>query len=122
MESAADVCYAPAANTAEVAQGRCIARNVGGQDILICHSGGSFYALENRCSHLGKPLAGGRLIGHQITCPFHGAAFDIRDGRPSCFPASRPIRTFATRLSGPTVEIALDHSAIPADESFGPRS
>ena len=108
--------YLPAASASEVAVGKCVSRQVGQLDVLICNAKGAFYAVENRCSHLGKPLAGGRLIGTELTCPFHSASFDIRDGRNICFPASRPIRSFRTRLNNGVVEVEAPELSSPDAE------
>ena len=39
------------------------------------------HALENRCAHLNLPLSPGKFDGTHVTCRFHGARFDVRDGR-----------------------------------------
>ena len=52
-----------------------------GHDILLARITDKFYALDNRCPHLGGNLAKGRLEGTVVTCPLHGSQFDITDGR-----------------------------------------
>lgn len=37
---------------------------------------GTPVAIEDRCSHRQAPLSGGRLIGNQVECPYHGLRFD----------------------------------------------
>jgi nitrite reductase/ring-hydroxylating ferredoxin subunit len=39
-----------------------------------------FLAVSNRCPHLGLPLAGGKVEGEKITCPFHNSQFNLRTG------------------------------------------
>jgi len=78
----------------EVADGRYLVCSVAGTSVLLCRSGGALSAIENRCSHQGVALAGGRLIGERIICPEHGAAFDVRTGKALSFPAVFPIRSF----------------------------
>lgn len=46
-------------------------------------------------------------MGSQITCPFHSATFDVRTGAATGFPASRPLKNFATRINGGVIEVAL---------------
>jgi 3-phenylpropionate/trans-cinnamate dioxygenase ferredoxin subunit len=41
---------------------------------------GSLYAIANKCSHLGGSLAKGSLEGSTVTCPRHGAQFDLKTG------------------------------------------
>jgi len=49
--------------------------------ILLINLGGAFYALDNRCPHMGGLLSGGDLEGATLTCPRHGAKFDVRTGK-----------------------------------------
>jgi nitrite reductase/ring-hydroxylating ferredoxin subunit len=39
-----------------------------------------YYAIANRCAHMGGDLSAGKLEGAIITCPRHGSQFDVRDG------------------------------------------
>jgi 3-phenylpropionate/trans-cinnamate dioxygenase ferredoxin subunit len=50
----------------------------------------------------------GRLRGTRLTCPLHGASFDVRDGRILGAPAGRPLATHALRTVGGVIEVALD--------------
>ena len=49
--------------------------------ILIVRAEGKIYACGNECSHYHAPLSDGLVVGHIVTCPWHNARFDIRDGR-----------------------------------------
>lgn len=51
-----------------------------GKDVLIINYGGSYFAINSKCTHMGGNLAKGRLEGKIITCPRHGAKFDITSG------------------------------------------
>ncbi len=65
---------------------RCFA-DVGEYGLVVCRVGGRLYALDDNCSHADTPLSEGRLRGFGITCPLHGASFDVRDGSHSGPPA-----------------------------------
>jgi 3-phenylpropionate/trans-cinnamate dioxygenase ferredoxin component len=67
---------------------------------LLLHIDTEFYAIEDVCTHDGQPLTNGPLQGCEITCPRHGARFDVRTGRPTCMPATEPVRTFEIQLRG----------------------
>jgi nitrite reductase/ring-hydroxylating ferredoxin subunit len=41
---------------------------------------GTFFALDQTYTHRGGPLAEGEISGHEVTCPWHGARFDVRTG------------------------------------------
>ena len=60
---------------------------------------GEYLAVENLCSHARATFDDGRIRGHFIVCPLHGAMFDMRSGEPAGLPAKRPIRTFPTRVN-----------------------
>ena len=49
--------------------------------ILLLNVDGAYYALDNRCPHMGGLLSGGDLEGATLTCPRHGAKFDVRTGK-----------------------------------------
>lgn len=52
-----------------------------GESVLLCKSGGALYALHPICPHQGAKLEGGRLRGRTISCPLHGARFDMTNGK-----------------------------------------
>lgn len=52
-----------------------------GLPVLLARKGAEVFALENRCAHMGCPLAGGKLDGYTLQCPCHDWKFDIRDGK-----------------------------------------
>jgi nitrite reductase/ring-hydroxylating ferredoxin subunit len=87
--------------------GRTRALEVAGRKVLLCHAGGAFYALENRCPHGAVELTFGHLSGHVLECPVHGGKLDVRDGRPCAQPIRRPATTFAVRAAGNAIEIRL---------------
>ena len=54
---------------------------LGDDDILVARVDGMYYALEDRCGHMNACLSDGVLEETIVTCPLHGAQFDVRDGR-----------------------------------------
>ncbi len=64
----------------DIPEGGFVTVAVGGYAILLARLGGEVYALENRCSHSASPLDGGRMRRGRISCPLHGALFDVRTG------------------------------------------
>jgi nitrite reductase/ring-hydroxylating ferredoxin subunit len=54
---------------------------VGGKEILIANADGKFYAIDDRCGHASARLSSGGLRGNILTCPLHGAQFDVTTGR-----------------------------------------
>jgi 3-phenylpropionate/trans-cinnamate dioxygenase ferredoxin subunit len=81
--------------------------NVAGTEIVICRFRGEYFAIENRCSHALSTFDEGRMRGYRITCPLHGATFDIRDGSCTGLPAKHPIRSFPLRIVDGMIEVKL---------------
>ena len=63
---------------------------VNGKEIVIANMNGKFYALDDRCGHMNALLSMGNLTGNIVTCPFHGAKFDVSSGKKLSEPVSTP--------------------------------
>ena len=68
------------AKTSDFSPGTMKAVDAGGKQILLANVGGSFFAIQRKCPHLGFNLCKGKLNDHVVTCPLHHAGFDVRDG------------------------------------------
>ena len=73
--------YVKALDTSELPAGKMAMVVVGGTEILLTNVGGSYYAIANKCTHAGGSLAKGVLEGSIVTCPRHGARFDVKTGK-----------------------------------------
>jgi nitrite reductase/ring-hydroxylating ferredoxin subunit len=87
------------ADVNDVPAGKLKHIDVGEKEILLANSEGKVYALCDRCSHMNAPLSMGTLNGKVVTCPMHGARFDVTTGKkiaepmaldPSKFPEPIP--------------------------------
>ncbi len=65
---------------------------------LVVRIDDQYYVIEDICSHDGQPLTDGPLADCSITCPRHGARFDLKTGAALCMPATQGIRTFHVEL------------------------
>jgi nitrite reductase/ring-hydroxylating ferredoxin subunit len=77
---------------------------VGGKSIALFNVDGLFYAIDDTCTHRGSPLSEGEL---DVTCPWHGAVFDVTTGRVLRPPAPREISSYRTRVDGEDVEVEV---------------
>jgi 3-phenylpropionate/trans-cinnamate dioxygenase ferredoxin subunit len=71
-----------------------------GEDIvLICRThSGRILAVEDRCSHDGASFEDGELSEEDVlTCPRHGARFNVTTGAALSMPAVAPVETFDLR-------------------------
>src|SRR5262249_34203705 len=55
---------------------------------------GTFYAIDNTCTHRGGPLGEGELSGDTVTCPWHGAHFNVKTGAVTVPPARTGLRRY----------------------------
>lgn len=96
---------------------RCF-EDVGKYGIVVCRVAGTLHALEDNCSHADTPLSEGRFRGKMITCPLHGAQFDVTDGSHAGPPAWEgvPCHTVVETETG--VSVRLDGS-VRDDRSEG---
>lgn len=91
----------------EIPAGSMRAFTIEGREVVVCHGRDGWFALDNTCTHAYARLCEGRLRGYRLTCPLHGASFDIRDGRVLGLPATVPLRIHRLRIAGDRVEIAI---------------
>lgn len=80
---------------------------VDGTPILLCHTADRIFAVTNICSHAHEALDCGRMRNGWISCPVHGARFDLETGEPMNPPATLPIKTYDVRIAGDTIEVAV---------------
>jgi 3-phenylpropionate/trans-cinnamate dioxygenase ferredoxin subunit len=80
--------------------GAASSRLVAGRELVIIRIGADLYVLDDRCSHEDFPLSLGEVNIEtvEIECERHGAMFNLTDGTPSSFPATRPVPTYAVSV------------------------
>ena len=96
------------AEVSELKSGECKAVEVDGQTLALFNVDGTFYAINNACSHVGGPLGDGELIGNEVTCPLHGAQFDVTCGKALSGPARGDVTSFPVSLEGDDVFVELE--------------
>ena len=65
----------------EIAPGQGKIVEVKGKEIALFNVGGAYFAIDNMCTHEEASLADGEISGFEVTCPLHGAKFDVRSGQ-----------------------------------------
>jgi 3-phenylpropionate/trans-cinnamate dioxygenase ferredoxin subunit len=92
---------------ADVMPGSALRVEVEGFAICVVNTEGSFYALRDNCSHKDFPLSEGEVLGHRLTCAWHGAAFDVTTGAALSLPAIKPVQTYDVALEDGGVWVRL---------------
>jgi 3-phenylpropionate/trans-cinnamate dioxygenase ferredoxin subunit len=80
---------------------------IGDRTVALFHVSGRFWATDDRCTHDGGQLAAGRLEGHIIICPRHGARFDIRTGEALSRPANVDLAVHEVKVEGDDVLVRV---------------
>ena len=78
-----------------------------GIEIVLCNTSDRFFAVRNLCSHAHERLDCGKMKNGWISCPVHGARFDLETGEPMNPPATMPVDTYEVRVTGDTIEVAV---------------
>ena len=109
----------------DIPDGSRLLVTVGDREVGVFKVKGEFFALLNRCPHLGGPLCRGQLLNTVvssgpgdvrldeaddiITCPWHGWEFDLRTGQSYWNPEHLRARKFPVGVeAGAALAIYLE--------------
>ncbi len=84
-----------------------MAVEVAGNKLALFNVDGTFYAIADTCTHRGGPLSEGTLEGSTVTCPWHGANFDVCTGKNLTPPAPAEVTSYNVRVAGDDIEIEI---------------
>jgi len=70
----------------EIMPGQMKKVSVDENEILVTNIDGNYFAIDDTCSHAGATLSEGKLEDSIITCDWHGAKFDCKNGKLVKFP------------------------------------
>lgn len=93
------------ANELEPGQGKLV--EVDGKEIALFNCDGIYYAIDNECTHVGGPLCEGELEGERVTCPWHGAEFNIKTGEVLALPAEESVKCYKVKVDGDSIKIEV---------------
>ena len=71
------------ANKKDIKEGSLLGVEIEGNNVVLAMINGQVFAMDAICSHQGAPLEEGTLEGYNLTCPWHYAVFDVRNGKVS---------------------------------------
>ncbi len=78
-----------------------------GKEIALFNCDGEYYAIDNDCTHIGGPLCEGEINGETVTCPWHGAEFNIRTGEVLGPPADENVNSYRVHVEGGRILIEI---------------
>jgi len=79
-----------------------------GQEIALFNIKGTVYALNNSCPHSTGPLIEGRLHQTTLTCPWHGARFNVTTGQCLGGPATTDASAYTVMIDGDNIFLEVD--------------
>src|SRR5437879_12246719 len=68
---------------------------INGRTLGLYNVNGTYYAIDDTCTHRGAPLSEGDCEGTVVTCPWHGAQCDVRSGGRGQVTTARHIKLSA---------------------------
>jgi nitrite reductase (NADH) small subunit len=95
------------ARAADLPPGSAQRVEVDGRRIALFNIDGRILAIDDTCTHRGGPLSEGDVEGHRVTCPWHGAQFDLETGAVLRPPAARPVTAYRAVLDGDRIKLEL---------------
>ncbi|HTT16456.1 MAG TPA: Rieske 2Fe-2S domain-containing protein [Thermoplasmata archaeon] len=88
---------------------------LGDVPIVLVRAAGAVRAVQGSCPHIGGDLADGTVDLGKLSCPLHGATFDLATGAVRADPfgvappegAVEPLRVYPVRVADGEVEVDL---------------
>ena len=99
--------FVKVAKTEDVVPGQGKMVEVSGKKIALFNLEGTYYAIDDTCTHKGGPLSEGELSGKEVTCPWHGAVYDVTTGEVLGPPAPKGVSRYNVRVSGENIEVEV---------------
>src|SRR6266436_6987095 len=95
------------AKTEDVVPGQAAAFTIEGKKIALFNVEGTYYAIGDTCTHRGGPLSEGDVQGVKVTCPWHGANFDLRTGAVMGPPAQNGVPSYKVVVEGADIKVEV---------------
>ena len=90
----------------DVADDRGLKVDVDGVGTLaVFRFDGTYFVVDDKCTHGLGSLSTGKIVGNQVICPFHRGAFNFTTGEATVRPCVAAVRTYPAQLVGTTLFI-----------------
>ncbi len=96
------------AGTKDLPPDQAAAFDVEGQRIALFNVEETFYAIGETCPHRNGPLSEGDIQGTTVTCPWHGAKFDLTTGKVLGPPAHEGVRSYKVVVEGTDIHVEVE--------------
>ncbi|MBI3319140.1 MAG: non-heme iron oxygenase ferredoxin subunit [Candidatus Omnitrophica bacterium] len=99
--------FVAVAKLSELKPGHAKSVQVKGCTIALFNIGGTCYAVDDACTHVGGPLSSGEIDGTTVTCPWHGAQFDVTTGKVLGPPAAEGVKPYKVLVQGDEIKLEV---------------
>ncbi|GAA3101235.1 Rieske (2Fe-2S) protein [Streptosporangium carneum] len=91
----------------DIPEGGVIGVEVGETPVALVRRGSEVNALHDVCSHAEVKLSEGEVYDDSLECWLHGSCFDLRSGKPTGPPATKPVPVYQVKIDGDDVLVSL---------------
>lgn len=92
----------------DVVEGEGLCITTAGDPVALFRVGDEIYCIDDTCTHAQASLSEGEQNGPIVTCPLHGAQFDVRTGKVVRLPATRRVRTYPVEIRGQDIWVGFE--------------
>ena len=95
------------AKTTDIPVGKALSVSVESKAIAVFNIEGKYFAISDECTHAGGNLSEGEVKGTTVTCPWHGAQFDVTTGSVLSAPAFDNVPSYSLRVIKDEIQIGI---------------
>ncbi|MFG2822037.1 non-heme iron oxygenase ferredoxin subunit [Kitasatospora sp. NPDC048365] len=82
-----------------------------GVPVAVVRTDEGVFAVNDICSHANVSLSEGEVEDCMIECWLHGSSFDLRTGKPSGLPATKPVAVYPVKIEGDDVLVSVNQES-----------
>ena len=108
--------FVTVARVGQIREGRGQRFVVGPREVALFLVGGTYYALDDYCPHLGASLGGCEVHNGAVICDRHFWAFRLEDG--TCLDVPRlKAETFEVRVEGDQIQVRIPSAGAEGNQA-----
>ncbi|MED7949195.1 bifunctional 3-phenylpropionate/cinnamic acid dioxygenase ferredoxin subunit [Kitasatospora sp. NPDC058201] len=85
--------------------------DLNGVPVAVVRTDEGVFAINDVCSHANVALSEGEVEDCMIECWLHGSSFDLRTGKPSGLPATKPVAVYPVKIEGDDVLVSVNQES-----------
>ena len=96
------------AKVSEITENEIHLHEVDDRLVILVRNGDEIHCIDDVCTHDGGTLSDGSLQDCRISCPRHGAQFDVKTGAALSMPATEPTASHEVKVDGDDVYVKIN--------------